>query len=44
VLGISPVITQIATVLMIGLLNDIMNTWLTNYAILKWYCEKKGMV
>lgn len=43
-LGISPVITQIATVLMIGLLFDIMNTWLTNYAILKWYCEKKGMV
>ncbi|MFH1237354.1 MAG: protein translocase subunit SecF [Candidatus Aenigmatarchaeota archaeon] len=44
VLGISPVITQIATVLMIGLAFDIMNTWLTNYAILKWYCEKKGMV
>lgn len=39
-LGISPVITQIVTVLMIGLAFDIMNTWLTNYAILKWYCEK----
>lgn len=43
-LGISPVITQIATVLLIGLCFDIMNTWLTNYAILKRYCEKKGMV
>jgi preprotein translocase subunit SecF len=42
-LNISPVITQIATVLLIGLAFDIMNTWLTNYAILKWYCEKRGM-
>ena len=43
-LGISPVITQIATVLMIGLFFDIMNTWTTNYSILKWHCKKKGMV
>jgi len=43
ILGISPVITQIATVLLIGLAFDIMNTWITNYAILQWYCEKKGM-
>lgn len=42
-LGISPVITQIATVLLIGLAFDIMNTWITNYAILQWYCEKRGM-
>lgn len=43
ILGISPVITQIATVLLIGLAFDIMNTWITNYAILQWYCEKRGM-
>jgi preprotein translocase subunit SecF len=42
-LGVSPVITQIATVLLIGLVFDIMNTWITNYAILKWYCERRGM-
>ncbi len=42
-LGLSPVITQIATVLMIGLFFDIMNTWITNVIILRWYCEKKGM-
>lgn len=42
-LGISPVITQIANVLMIGLAFDIMNTWITNVIILRWYCEKKGM-
>jgi preprotein translocase subunit SecF len=42
-LGVSPVITQIATVLLIGLAFDIMNTWITNYAILQWYCEKRGM-
>lgn len=42
-LGLSPVITQIANVLMIGLFFDIMNTWITNVIILRWYCEKKGM-
>jgi preprotein translocase subunit SecF len=42
-LGLSPVITQIANVLMIGLAFDIMNTWITNVAILRWYCERKGM-
>lgn len=42
-LGLSPVITQIANVLMIGLAFDIMNTWITNVVILRWYCEKKGM-
>ncbi len=42
-LGISPVITQIANVLLIGLAFDIMNTWITNTIILTWYCEKKGM-
>lgn len=37
----SVVLTQIFTVLMIGLLFDIFNTWITNASILKWYMEKK---
>ena len=35
-------INQIATVLFIGLIFDIMNTWLTNAGIIKWYITKKG--
>lgn len=42
--AISPVLSQIAAVLLIGLVFDIMNTWLMNSVILKWYCEKKGLV
>jgi preprotein translocase subunit SecF len=41
--AISPVLSQIATVLLIGLVFDIMNTWLMNSVILKWYCERKGV-
>ncbi len=33
---------QIFFVLALGLLADIMNTWLTNASIIKWYAEKKG--
>jgi preprotein translocase subunit SecF len=40
-INISPVITQIATILFIGLSFDIMNTWITNSLILKWYLEKR---
>jgi preprotein translocase subunit SecF len=29
-------------VLIIGLVADVLNTWLTNAAILKWYVEKGG--
>ncbi|MCK5023293.1 MAG: protein translocase subunit SecF [Candidatus Aenigmarchaeota archaeon] len=42
--SISPVLSQIAMVLLIGLVLDIMNTWLMNSVILKWYCEKRGLV
>ncbi|NIO21540.1 MAG: protein translocase subunit SecF [Candidatus Aenigmarchaeota archaeon] len=42
--AISPVLSQIATVLIIGLAIDIMNTWLMNSVILKWYCERKGLI
>lgn len=41
--GISPVLTQIASVLMIGLFIDIINTWFQNSVILRWYCERKGI-
>ncbi len=37
----SPVLTQIFTVLVIGLGFDLLNTWITNVSILKWYALKK---
>jgi len=37
----SVVLTQIFTVLAIGLGFDILNTWITNASILKWYVENK---
>jgi len=37
----SPVIKQIMVILLIGLLIDLINTWLQNTAILKYYLEKK---
>jgi len=33
----SPVLTQIFTILVIGLVFDIINTWITNVSLLKWY-------
>jgi len=36
----SVVLSQIMSILLIGLIIDIMNTWLQNAAILKWYSEK----
>lgn len=38
--GFSKVFSQIFTILTIGLLFDIINTWLFNAGILKWYAEK----
>ncbi len=37
----STVLVQIATVLLIGLLVDIVNTWFTNGVLLKMYVERK---
>ena len=37
----SNVLTQIFTILIIGLGFDILNTWITNVSILKWYVKKK---
>jgi preprotein translocase subunit SecF len=33
---------EISAVLLIGLVADVLNTWLTNAAILKWYVKKGG--
>jgi preprotein translocase subunit SecF len=40
---ISPVLKQIFFILIIGLLTDIVATWLMNASLIKWYCEKRGM-
>lgn len=42
IIGVSPVITQIATVLLIGLVVDIATTWLMNALTLRWYMERRG--
>lgn len=39
--GISETLRQIFTILLIGLLFDIFNTWITNASMLKWYMEAK---
>ena len=41
-LGQVEVVEEISAVLLIGLVFDIMNTWLTNVGILKWYVTKGG--
>jgi len=38
----SLVLTQIFTILVIGLSFDIFNTWITNVSILKWYVKRKN--
>lgn len=40
----SSVITQIASVLLLGMTFDIINTWVTNSRLLVWYMERKRMV
>lgn len=40
--GSVQVLMEISAVLLIGLIADIMNTWLTNVGILKWYVLKGG--
>jgi len=39
--GASPVLTQIFTILLIGLSFDLFFTWFANASIIKWYSEKK---
>jgi preprotein translocase subunit SecF len=40
--GAIQIIYEISAVLLVGLLFDVMNTWLTNVGILKWYILKGG--
>jgi len=40
----SEVLKQIMIILLIGLIVDIMNTWLQNAGILRWYMEKKHKI
>jgi len=37
------IIRDISVVLIFGLIADIVNTWMTNVGILRWYIEKGGM-
>lgn len=37
----SATITQIASVLLIGMIFDILNTWVTNAGLLTWYMERR---
>ena len=41
--SINPVLTEIASVLLIGLVFDMINTWIQNTGILVFYAEKKGL-
>ena len=41
-LGQIETIRDMAAVLLVGLVLDIINTWITNATLLKWYAEKKG--
>jgi preprotein translocase subunit SecF len=40
--GAVQILMDISAVLLIGLIFDVMNTWLTNVGILKWYVLKGG--
>jgi len=40
--GSVEILWQISAVLLIGLVFDVLNTWLTNAALLKWYVQKGG--
>lgn len=43
VTGLPDSFRQIFLILALGLSADIINTWLTNAGIIKWYCDKKGI-
>ncbi|MCX6683789.1 MAG: preprotein translocase subunit SecF, partial [Methanoregula sp.] len=40
--GAVQILMDISAVLLIGLIFDVINTWLTNVGILKWYVLKGG--
>ena len=41
-LGQIETIRDMAAVLLVGLVLDIMNTWITNATLIKWYAERRG--
>ena len=41
-LGQIETINEMAAVLLVGLVLDIINTWITNATLIKWYAERKG--
>jgi preprotein translocase subunit SecF len=41
-IGQVTIIWEMSAVLLIGLFFDIMNTWLTNAGLIKWYVQKRG--
>ncbi|MBU0530178.1 MAG: protein translocase subunit SecF, partial [Nanoarchaeota archaeon] len=43
IFNITQILTQISMVLLIGLLIDIVITWLMNASVLRWYMERKGL-
>ena len=43
VTGLPDSFRQIFLILAIGLFVDLINTWLTNAGIIKWYCTRKGI-
>lgn len=42
IFGKMEIVREISMVLLIGLTVDIMNTWLTNAGLLKWYAARRG--
>jgi preprotein translocase subunit SecF len=42
IMNASSDMTQIASVLLIGLVFDVLNTWITNAGLLRWYIERKN--
>jgi len=43
-LSMSPTIVHLALILMVGLICDMLNTWITNVILIYWYTEKKGLI
>ncbi len=43
VTGLPDSFRQIFLILAFGLVADLINTWLTNASIIKWYCVRKGI-
>jgi preprotein translocase subunit SecF len=41
--GLPDSFRQIFLILALGLFADLINTWLTNASIIKWYCDRKGI-